>query len=284
MFRRSVWSCFCALVLASTCKAQATVPVSSGMTRGAGDAKVPVSGELPELATDRPDFTEVTETVRPGVVQVEMGFTLDREGGVRHLSQGEILSRIGLTPRLELRLGGEGLLSERGSGSAWHRGVSDTEVGFKLSLWEQKKMRPALSLIPMLSMPSGSRAFTSSTFDPTLKMVLSEDLPVGFTLGGNLNFSSISGDTHRITQEAWSLSLGHDLTRGFGAYWEAFSIGPWEPGSSPAYLINSGVTHGLGRNAQIDFRGGQRLTDVGPNWFFGVGFAFRQPTHLLPHW
>lgn len=247
--------------------------------------KRPTQDVLPELVTDRPDFTEATETVRPGVVQVEMGITLDREGGARHLSQGEVLTRFGITRRAELRFSGDGLVGERSNGGVWKQGVADTEVGVKIAMWEQKHFLPALSVIPILSMPSGARAFTSATYDPTLKILLAEDLRAGFTLAGNLNFSSVTGDEGRIAQNAWSISLGHGLSRNYAAYWEAFSFTHWgtEVGSPAAYLVNTGITRSLGGNAQFDVRVGQRLTDVGPNWFLGMGFALRRPTHFLFH-
>ena len=48
-----------------------------------------------EISTDRPDFTESTAVVGPGMVQVESGGTLDKEGGSHSFSGPEVLMRIG---------------------------------------------------------------------------------------------------------------------------------------------------------------------------------------------
>ena len=133
MFRSVVAVSISAFVLASAASGQVRERKEA---QGAGKApatqQTGQQKELPELATDRPDFTEVTETVRPGVVQVEMGITLDREGGVRHLSQGEIVTRIGAggmgevfmahDPRLDRRVAIK-LLPERLAGDADADGV-----------------------------------------------------------------------------------------------------------------------------------------------------------------
>ena len=128
-------------------------------------------------------------------------------------------------------------------------------------------------------MPSHNEHFSSSGYDPAIKLAWSRDLPAGFSFGGNVNFSSLTENDGRFLQSAASWSLGHDLPAGFGAYWEVFSFSPWEKGGSASWIANSGITHGLGKNAQIDVRGGKRMTEAGPNWFVGVGFAVRRPTH-----
>ena len=248
----------------------------------AGKAVVPKE-PLPELVSDRPDFTESTVVVRPGVIQTEMGVTLGAEGGRAQLSTGEILIRLGVTKRLELRFGGEGLLAEITSSNRWQRGISDAEIGLKIGVWEQRQYRPALSLIPILSLPTGATAFSSGGYEPTVKIALDKDLIAGFTVGANINFSSLRTDTGRFIQRGYSLSLGHDLVAGFGGYWEVYRFAPWEDGSTGAWIANTGLTHAVGRNAQLDVRVGKRMSGVGPDWFAGVGFVFRQPTRLFVH-
>lgn len=238
---------------------------------------------LPELVSDRPDFTESTVVVRPGVIQTEMGVTVGAEGGRAQLSTGEIVMRIGVRKGLELRFGGEGLVAERASGSRWQRGVSDAEIGLKIGVWEQRRYLPALSLIPILSLPTGASAFSSGGYEPTIKFALDKDLIAGFTVGGNLNLSSLRTDTGRFIQRGYSLSLGHDLVAGFGGYWEVYGFTPWEEGSTTAWIGNTGLTHAVGKNAQLDVRVGKRMSGVGPDWFAGVGFVFRQPTRLFLH-
>ena len=252
-----------ALLLAVAFSAQAEVP----------------PGALPEMITDRPDYTESVEVVGKAVIQAEHGITLDREGDAHSLSTPEILLRIGVSQRIELRLGTDGFLMEHGSEGIF-KGRADTEIGAKIAILEQKgRFRPAFSIIPILSLPSRDEHFSSSGYDPTIKLVWSRDLPAGFSLGGNVNFTSLTENDGRFLQTAASWSLGHDLPAGFGAYWEVFGFSPWERGGKASWIANSGITHGLGKNAQVDVRAGKRITEAGPNCFVGVGFAARLPTH-----
>lgn len=237
--------------------------------------------DLSELVTDRPDFTESTQVVGAGVFQFENGFTLDNESHVRGLTGPEALVRIGVSKRLELRLGGAGFRAETPKGSVTDRGMMDFELGVKILLFDQSRFRPACSLIPLISMPTGSDSFSSGGYDPTVKVALAKDLIAGFTLGGNVNFSSFQTPEGRFRQTAVSASLGHELPGGFGAYWEVFGFSPSEKDGMTSWIANTGVTHKITKNAQVDVRGGRRLTSGGPDWFFGVGMAIRQPTHLL---
>ena len=230
---------------------------------------------LPELVTDRPDFTEATEVVGAGVAQVEVGFTLDREGAFRHLSGPELLLRSGISKRLEFRFGGDGFLAQAGDGEKWQKGHSDTELGLKISIWKQRHYLPAFSIIPMISTPTGSHLFSSGSYDPTLKLAFSGDLPHGFSLGGNVNFSSLDSESGRTLQKAFSASLGHSIGAGFDAYWEIYGFSPWDE-TGAAWIANTGIARGVGTNAQWDLRVGKKITEAGPDWFVGAGFAFRR--------
>lgn len=234
---------------------------------------------LPELVSDRPDFTESNSVVGTGVVQTEIGMTLDHEAGARHFTTPEVLVRTGISSRVEMRFSSTGLMAERADGTAaprsgWRAGSTDLELGLKVRLWDQHGQLPALSLIPMIGMPSGSSQFTSGGYEPGVKIALARDLPANFTLGSNINFNSLIGESGRFLQKTYTASLGHGLGRGFGGYWEVYSVGPWDTGR--AWIANSGVTHMMGENAQWDFRVGRRLTAEGPDWFVGGGFVFRQ--------
>src|SRR5690349_12753983 len=72
--------------------------------------------EVPELVTDRPDFTESSEVIGKGGFQFESGLSFEADGHdqdrARAFSAPAALMRIGLGYRTELRLGGEGMLSE----------------------------------------------------------------------------------------------------------------------------------------------------------------------------
>lgn len=72
------------------------------------------------IETDRPDFTEASSVVPAGRIQLESGYTffLDNNDGTRSMQHTfpEWLLRVGLTDRLELRLGRAGRRGQVGRG------------------------------------------------------------------------------------------------------------------------------------------------------------------------
>src|SRR5690242_18428459 len=78
-------------------------------------------GGVPELVTDRPDFTESSEVVGPRVVQIESGFTLEQDdASTRQMTAPQMLVRVGIGRRAELRFAGDGFVSQSLSTAAGH--------------------------------------------------------------------------------------------------------------------------------------------------------------------
>lgn len=237
---------------------------------------------LPELETDRPDITESSSVVGPGLWQLETGTMFQSDhvepGTLAHdVSLPNALLRVGLNSRTELRLGAEGFLAESVStpGTSMSSGISDFEVGLKYRVLDQQRNGFDLSLIPILSMPVGTGAFSTGGFDPTLKVTFSRDLPAGFGLGSNVIVSSISEDHVRFTQTGLSTSVGHGIGDGWGMFWELYGVSAMTRGSGAAWLADTGVTRAIGQNLQMDVSVGRGLASDAPDWFIGLGFAIR---------
>lgn len=140
------------------------------------------------MVTDRPDATESSVIVPVGYVQIEtgIGFTEDDGGGeeTRSIEAPGTLIRIGLTERLELRLGFTGWVREfEGEGES---GVGDSEVGFKYYLIEESGWRPEVAFMAHLSLPTGDTGFSSERFDPSFRFSFSHTLSDNVALGYNL--------------------------------------------------------------------------------------------------
>jgi Putative MetA-pathway of phenol degradation len=282
---RSRWLCICAVWCCTAMAGdlpRADSTQISGLVNAIGQPKSSAESggdTSPELVTDRPDFTESVEVVGTGTLQFESGFTINSEAGVRSFSGPELLMRAGISRRVELRFGDEGFLMEKEQGVKTRSGDSDIELAAKIKVFEESKFRPAFSLIPLLSVPTGGRSFSSHGYDPTMKFAWSKGLIKHFDLGGNVNVSSLTSSQGRFTQTGLSWSVGHDLSKNIGAYWEVFTFSPWDKGTSAAWIANTGLTRKIGRDAQVDVRIGRRITAIGPDWFFGMGFSFRD--HLF---
>lgn len=234
----------------------------------------------PELITDRPDFTESSEVVGRGVVQIEAGITVEEpDSSVRQVTLPQLLVRIGLGSRVELRLASDGFVSQSladAGGRHSHRGRSDMEIGAKVKLLDADRAGFDLALIPALSLPIASDDFGSHGYDPGVKLTVARDLPREFGLSANVNTASVTeGDGRVWTREA-SVSLAHGLGGPFGGYWEAY--GSFDRGGCDCTL-NTGVTMALGANRQVDVEVGHGVSGDARGWFVGLGFALRRLHH-----
>lgn len=244
------------------------------------------------LVTDRPDFTEATNTVPRGHVQLELGytFTYDKEDKNRTTDHTlpEFLLRTGLNDWLELRIGWAGwsrtedLFREKNDAGRTvtmteiERGWNDLYLGFKTALCEQDGLRPALSLIPAITVPSGSTNKTSGDVDPEIKIAWGYDLTEDLALSGNLNFAMPTTETnHRFLQVANSISLARSFNDWLGGYVEYFGFYPNDRGSDCAHYVNGGLTFLVTDNLQFDIRVGKGLNEEADDIFAGAGMAIR---------
>jgi hypothetical protein len=267
------------------------VVVALTTVTASAQARVRNERKLPELETDRPDITESSSVVGGGIWQLESGILFQSDGvdaGTAHdVSAPNVLLRIGIGSRFELRFSAEGFLGESissgasgangvsGTGTGMSTGLSDLELGFKLRLLDQEHAGVDLAVIPIVSMPTGSDAFSSGGLDPTIKLTLARDLPGGFSIGGNAIASSITEDHVRFTQTAISASLGHSLGAHWSGFWELYGASALARGGGRAWLFDTGVTRAIGEHVQLDLSAGRGLNHDAPDWFIGAGFAVR---------
>lgn len=148
--------------------------------------------DVGELVTDRPDFTESSMVVGPGMMQLETGSSLEfdgrGDGRSRTLTTPLALMRLGISRTVELRLSSDGdIFTAFGQGSSRFstNGFADVEVGAKWVFLDRKAQAFAMAVIPMVSVPVGTAIASSGTLDPTVKLTWAKSLPGGFDLSGN---------------------------------------------------------------------------------------------------
>lgn len=231
------------------------------------------------LVSDRPDFTESTSTVQPGDVQAEGGYTFSRSAGERSSSAGELLLRIGVTRRAELRL-------EPGS-YAWvtspgetRSGREDGEVGAKLRLHNAKDENPspvpAVSVILKSSVPTGSGVFRENRLQPEVELATAWTLTRHVGLGTNIDMARlVADDGRRYTELAVSASFGFDLSPRWGAFAEAYGFVPENSATKRTGYLDTGLTAALSADLQIDVRAGMGLNGTPPDYFLGAGLVRR---------
>ena len=233
-----------------------------------------------EFSADRPGFAEATDTVPTRSFQIEGGFLVDADtaddGTVHRLLVPQTLLRVGLTQRIELRLGSDGYVWQRtGSSNASSRveGLSDLVVGTKIRLREARSWRPALAIVAAVSLPTGASALTSSGADPLVKLDWSGTLPDDFGLGGSLAIGSRTVGSDRQTTNALSIGLTHGLPASLDGFVEIYRLGA--SGDEASWTVDGGVSRLLGTRTQVDLSGGHTVNRNSHYWFVSGGISVR---------
>ncbi len=215
------------------------------------------------LVTDRPDFTESASAVERAHFQLEGGFTLTDKDGENEYAVGEVLLRIGIAPRLELRIAGNSYVASDGDD-----GFEDAGVGVKLMIVEDT------AVLAGTSVPTGSSGVGSDAWEPEVRLAHQRVLG-DLAVGANVGWFSTEVDDERRHGGLASLAFGIPLTDRDGLFLEAYGIATEGSGGEEAY-VDGGLTRFFSDDFQLDARVGVGIAgDDAADWFFGVGAARR---------
>ena len=249
----------------------------------------PAAAQEPELVTDRPDQTESSETVPPGRIQIEAGWTYASNSADPEVAVHELpgtLLRIGLLERLELRAGWSGWMLEdttmAAGRSEGRTGSSDAELGAKFRLLSERGVRPQSALLLSTSLPTGSDEITSERADPELRLSCSHTLSDSTGLGYNLGVAwgsepRTGGGSVTRSSYFYTLALGRSLTERLGTFLELFGEIPASAPGGPVHAWDGGFTYLLRDHLQLDVSAGVGLSAAADRWFTGAGISLRLP-------
>jgi len=234
-----------------------------------------VESPAPAIEADRPDFTESPETVPPGSIQAEGGYTYSRDESGTNQSIGELLVRVPASTRAELRVGFNSYSIVHAPGVV-QRGFEDMEVGTKVRLidHEERSVIPSISILLLSTLPTGHRGIGSKVMQPTAKLALGWQLSEKWSLESNANYSYASEDETRFSQWAGSASLGAEVTPRVETFVEWFGTSPASLGGKRADYLNTGAAMKFGGLLRLDARVGAN-TRTTRDYFAGVGVSRR---------
>ena len=226
----------------------------------------PEAADRATLATDRPDFTEASNTVGLGHLQLELGYTYSfvEDGAERTSSQSfpETLFRIGMfRDWFELRIGWTALqqTSRLPGIRRSNSGSDDLYLGAKLALTQQEGWLPEMALIPQAFVPIGEDFFSSNEFLPGLNWIYAWEINDWLSIAGSTQGNrAIDSNEASYLEIAQSMTAAVSLTDRVGWYTEWFGLFPNSPSddTKPAHFLNGGLTYLINDNLQYDVRAG----------------------------
>jgi hypothetical protein len=225
------------------------------------------------IGADRPGFSTSPQTVLRGRLQIEGGYQFTEDQGVDSHGMPLLLMRAGLTNKIELRIGWDGLSWTENNGH-YKPEASDMSLGLKAHLMEQRPGLPAIGLLGSLSLPTGSSSSTSNRVDPTGGLLWNYNFAAGPGLFGTILMSSLTGDDGRFFEAANATGVSLPINDRLGSFVEYFGFYR-TGGGGAAHNLNGGFTYLLNDNLQLDVNGGLGMNRRADAYFLGAGFAFR---------
>ena len=247
---------------------------------------------LRDLSTDRPDVTEGPVTVDAGHYQLELSFldyTRNRDSdGVRTTTSviAPFNLRIGLTNRIEFNVIFEPYVISRtrtpGLPTETLRGQGDLTLRFKINLWGNDGSEPgfgktAFALIPYVKLPTARTGLGNGRVEGGLILPLSIELPADFGISFMAEGDVVRDAANRRYgfEFVHSVSLGRKLVGPLSAYVEYVGVAPIRTGSTYRSFFSSGLTYGLGKNAQFDLGARFGLNRASDDLALFTGFSIR---------
>jgi len=277
----------------SQSSAPASAPTSALSSEPGGFWLFPTRPEASgTIATDRPGYSDSYAVMARGFTNLEAGytFTYDREGHTRSKNHtvGEFSLRTGLTDNFELRVkwGGYSLTDAVYRGESPYSGRrvtleehddggTDMSVGFKTQLLKQDGLVPNLSIIPAISLPTGTNSKSTNDVDPEVRLAWNYALTDKWQIYGVGVAAVVSDSDGRFFQSAASLATYYQFTKNLGGFVEYYGVYPAGRGVDCQHAIDFGPVILVNDNFQIDIRAGFGLNEQAPDFFCGIGFGWR---------
>ena len=252
-----------------------------------GLVSVPAAAQGPEpsvgYVADRPGYADSSILLRPGQIQIEAGFTWERDDAGAALTQTSTWPQVelhgGIIPRVELSLAWDGLVSIAAPDSTTNpgersTGLADVRLGAKFRLVDRPNVSAAL--IAYGNLPVGSEAFSSHYADPRTRLAWAIAVSNRVGLSGTLDLGAAREEDGRVrAKPAASISLGTIVVRALNGFIGIIDESP-EAGSRPdLWSVETGAVLALGVRTQIDVWVNRRVSGGPDNWFIGGGVARR---------
>lgn len=227
------------------------------------------------IVPDRPGFSTGTQTVKPAVVNVELGYqysfnNYDSKPSSHTLPM--MVLRTGLSDKSELDIQWDGVNVDKEEGQSKVTSKADLSIGGKYKLVENERYN--ITSLGIVSLPTGTAPSTSDSTDPLIGVLWDYSISDSNTLFGTVQASSSKIDDHRVYDTQFAVGSSFSHTEAIGSFVEFYTIEPSKPNLHPTRVIDGGMTYLLTNDTQLDFSMGIGLTRYSSN-FIGFGIATR---------
>ncbi|MHA6247411.1 transporter [Pontibacter sp. CAU 1760] len=229
------------------------------------------------ISTNRPNFSQGSDVVPQGSVQVEAGISYYKDTPaneeIKAHTYPDVLVRVGLLQWLELQVAASVQDSVVREGAVRRKvnGLGPLAVGLVTHLLDEQRYTPELAFKGALTLPVGNRALIPDNPEPSFTVAASKQIIPQTSLLLNAGYRWEGGDPVREVILALSTSVSDALS----VYAEAVNDKP--KGQQAANFADVGVLWLLKPNLQLDVAVGKQLNDIATDFFITTGISFRLP-------
>jgi outer membrane putative beta-barrel porin/alpha-amylase len=231
------------------------------------------------IEVDRPDVSNSTSTVGPGVFQLETGVEYARTRAAAAADERrlalQMTVRAGLTDRLEVRLEGEPLVALRGEDS--DTGLGDLTVALKYRVLDAIDGAPALGILPFVTLPVADAPIGSERPDFGVVFLADFALPWELALGVNAALVGLGQSRPRgfLFQGLVSAALSREVVKSLSAFVELFYASPEEREGRHMVGADAGVVWTVSRDVAVDAAIATSLKGPAPDYALRTGVSVR---------
>ncbi len=248
---------------------------SGGSSSGAAASPAAAPAGADDAVTpDRPGFTNGSDVVPKGRIQVEGGTTRNlysASSGQGHVTDTpEVLLRTGLNDKTELRITLPDYFWPSGSSRS---GFGDGAVGLRYKFYQSADGNTKFAFTPSLSVPLKTAVTTSGHVDPTLLLSGQTTSGARWGISSNLilSYPTVSGS--RLANYTATAQVTYALSGPLSVFGDVSDNAV--SGSLPLPIADAGFTYKVASNAQLDIETGRGLGGTAPTQFYGGGVAVR---------
>lgn len=239
---------------------------------------------------ERQNWWDRLGRVTQGRVQIEAGyiFTYDRPAGasVYEHAVGDMLLRVGLGRRLELRVGWPGWVATSIQGEGSSSQTLNPNVGFMLDLWPQRSWRPQTAVLAAVPITLQGDPFALDSLQPLSQLLYLWQLGDRWWVGGTTGVAlfDIGGD--RFVELQQTASADFLLASRLSTFIEWSMLvdhGASHDGSE--HMLGGGFSLLISESVQATWRAAMGLDARAPDFLTGIRLAirFRPPDHPRKH-
>jgi hypothetical protein len=236
----------------------------------------------PPFTADRPGYSQGSSVVGQGVFQIEAG--VQQEFHQRYEQQNitylNTLLRLGVTPRLELRVEGNTFQQTRTLAPpsvTW--GFNPTGLAMKYQFQDQPDGvdRPSMGVVARFVPATGSGGLRPLHAQEDAEFCVDYDFAPHWQLTTNIGAAIFEDDSDKLFGAAvFTFSLNRDITDRLGAFAEIALQTPEQSLGRSAWIFDYGLHYMTGPDTQLDVSAGHGLGGfTAPDFFWSVGISQR---------